>query len=136
MPFGNRGPGSNYSQMESMWVRMLGDPSAAKDSTVYKTFAGISEDGLTATGYLDTPEAIQGMKNYQALFSEGLSPKGVVAAGLSAGVALSVAALWATARVGGALEERIADEDDPVAPPDRKRGARPKERSRRSVGRA
>jgi len=31
------------------------------------------------------------------------TPKGVVAAGLSAGVALSVAALWATARVGGAL---------------------------------
>jgi len=85
--FGNRGPGSNYSQMESMWVRMLGDPSAAKDSTVYKTFAGISEDGLTATGYLDTPEAIQGMKNYQALFSEGLSPKGVVADHYKSGAA-------------------------------------------------
>lgn len=77
--FGNRGPGSNYSQMEGMWVRMMGDPSAPKDSTLYRTFAGISEDGLTASGYLDTPEAIQGMKNYQALFSEGLSPKGIVA---------------------------------------------------------
>ncbi len=77
--FGNRGPGSNYSQLEGMWVRMMGDPNAPKDSTAYKTFAGISEDGLTATGYLDTPEAIQGMTNYQAMFSEGLSPKGIVA---------------------------------------------------------
>lgn len=85
--FGNRGPGSNYSQMESMWIRMMGDPNAPKDSSLYKTFAGISEDGLTATGYLDTPEAILGMKNYQALFSEGLSPKGVVADHYKSGAA-------------------------------------------------
>lgn len=77
--YGNRGPGSNYGQLESMWVRMMGDPNASKGSTVYKTFAGISEDGLTATGYLDTPEAIAGMTNYQTLFSDGLSPKGIVA---------------------------------------------------------
>jgi len=76
--FGNRGPGSNYSQLEGMWVRMMGDPNAPKDSPLFKTFAGISEDGLTASGYLDTPEAIQGMKNYQAMFNEGLTPKGVV----------------------------------------------------------
>ncbi|MCP8937422.1 extracellular solute-binding protein [Alsobacter sp. SYSU M60028] len=85
--FGNRGPGSNYSQLESMWVRMMGDPRAPKDSTAYKTFAGISENGQIATGYLDTPEAIKGMTNYQTLFKEDLSPKGIVADQYKGGVA-------------------------------------------------
>lgn len=77
--YGNRGPGSNYGQLESMWVRMMGDPNAPKDSTAYNTFAAISADGLAATGYLDTPEAIAGMTNYQTLFNEDLTPKGIVA---------------------------------------------------------
>jgi multiple sugar transport system substrate-binding protein len=34
----------------------------------------VSEDGLKASGYLDTPEAIQGMKNYQRLFTSKLAP--------------------------------------------------------------
>jgi ABC-type glycerol-3-phosphate transport system substrate-binding protein len=34
------------------------------------TYQGISEDGLTFTGYFDTPEAIEGMKFYQGLFQE------------------------------------------------------------------
>jgi multiple sugar transport system substrate-binding protein len=74
--YGNGGPGSNYAQLESVWVRSMGDPNADKNSTAYKTFAGVSEDGLTASGYLDTPEAAQGMKNYQFLFTNGITPKG------------------------------------------------------------
>jgi multiple sugar transport system substrate-binding protein len=70
------GPGSNYTQVESIWVRMQGDPAADKSSSLYKTFAGVSDDGLTASGYLDTPEAIAGMTNYQSLFKLGLTPSG------------------------------------------------------------
>ncbi len=74
--YGNGGPGSNYTQLESVWVRMMGDPKAAPDSSVYKTFLGVSEDGFTATGYLNTPEAVQGMTNYQTLFTKGYTPQG------------------------------------------------------------
>ncbi|WEK51611.1 MAG: extracellular solute-binding protein [Candidatus Kaistia colombiensis] len=74
--YGNGGPGSNYAQLESIWIRSMGDPNADKASSLYKTFAGVSEDGLTASGYLDTPEAVQGMKNYQFLFANGITPKG------------------------------------------------------------
>jgi multiple sugar transport system substrate-binding protein len=74
--YGNGGPGSNYAQLESVWVRSMGDPKAEKSSTLYRTFAGVSEDGFTASGYLDTPEAAQGMKNYQFLFAKGITPKG------------------------------------------------------------
>ncbi len=77
--FGNGGPGSNYSQLESIWVRSQGDPNADdKNSSAYKTFLGVSEDGFKATGYVDTPEAILGMTNYQTMFSKGLTPKGAV----------------------------------------------------------
>ena len=51
---GNGGPGANYTQVESLWVRSQGDPNADKGSSAYKTFLGVSEDGLQATGYLDT----------------------------------------------------------------------------------
>jgi hypothetical protein len=34
----------------------------------------VSEDGLTASGYLDTPEAVAGMSRYQRLFQRKLSP--------------------------------------------------------------
>jgi multiple sugar transport system substrate-binding protein len=86
-PFGNGGPGSNYAQLESIWIRSLGDPEADKTSTAYRTYAGVSEDGLTASGYLDTPEAINGMENYKYLFANGLSPKGAVANQFQSGVA-------------------------------------------------
>ncbi|MFJ5956646.1 extracellular solute-binding protein [Paenarthrobacter sp. NPDC092416] len=76
--FGNGGPGSNYGQLESLWIRMMGDPQADKSTSAYKTFAGISDDGLTSTGYVDTPEAIEGMRNYQRLFQERLTPIGSV----------------------------------------------------------
>lgn len=71
---GNGGPGANYTQVESLWVRSQGDPNADKGSSAYKTFLGVSEDGLQATGYLDTPEAVKGMSNYQQLFTKKLAP--------------------------------------------------------------
>jgi len=71
--YGNGGPGSNY-WYESIYIRSNGDPNAAKDSTLYKTYAGVSPDGATATGYVDTPEAIKGMTFYQSLFSKKLTP--------------------------------------------------------------
>lgn len=74
---GGGGPGSNYTQLESIWVRNMGDPNADKSSTAYKTFAAVSEDGLTASGYLDTPEAIQGITHYQAFFKNGYCPMGI-----------------------------------------------------------
>ncbi len=84
---GNGGPGSNYTQGESIWVRMMGDPKAAPDSTAYKTFLGVSEDGFIATGYVNTPEAIAGMTNYQKMFASGYTPTGVVPDQFRAGVA-------------------------------------------------
>jgi multiple sugar transport system substrate-binding protein len=75
---GNGGPGANYSQLESIWIRSQGDPNAAKDSAAYKTLMGISEDGLTVSGHIDTPEAIKGMRFYQSLFAKGLTPLGPV----------------------------------------------------------
>jgi multiple sugar transport system substrate-binding protein len=71
--FGNGGPGSSY-WLEGMYTRSLGDPNAEKDSSLYKTFAAISDDGLTASGYVDTPEAIQGMTFYQNIFAQKFSP--------------------------------------------------------------
>jgi multiple sugar transport system substrate-binding protein len=88
--YGNGGPGSNYTQMESIWIRSQGDPSAAKDSSAYLTLMGISSDGHKATGAVDTAEAIQGMKNYQSLFTLGLTPTGAVAHQFDAGVAATV----------------------------------------------
>ena len=75
---GNGGPGANYSQLESIWIRSQGDPNAPKDSPQYKTLMGISDDGRSVTGYIDTPEAIKGMQYYQSLFQKGLTPLGPV----------------------------------------------------------
>lgn len=84
---GNGGPGSNYTQGESIWIRSLGDPNAAPDSTAYKTFLGVSEDGFTASGYVNTPEAVAGMTNYQTMFTKGYTPTGVVPDQFRGGVA-------------------------------------------------
>ena len=89
--FGNGGPGSNYTQNESTWVRQMGSKTAKPGSEAYNTWAGVSPDGFTATGYLDTNLAIEGMKHYQTFFSEGLTPKGIVANQYNSGfAALSV----------------------------------------------
>jgi ABC-type glycerol-3-phosphate transport system substrate-binding protein len=71
--FGAGGPGSNYWH-EGILIRSFGDPNAPKDSTAYKTWLGISPDGLTATGYVDTPEAIVAMTLYQSLFTKKYTP--------------------------------------------------------------
>jgi len=84
---GGGGPGSNYTQLECIWVRMMGDPNADPESSIYRTFAAVSADGLKASGYLDTPEAAAGMTNYQTLFTEGLTPKGIVPDMYTGGVA-------------------------------------------------
>jgi len=73
---GGGGPGSNYTQIESIWIRTQGDPASDEVSSLYRTFAGVSPDGLTASGYLDTDEAIAGMTLYQSLFKLGLTPEG------------------------------------------------------------
>lgn len=77
--YGNGGPGSNYTQMESMWIRMMGDSKADPSTSSYRTFAGVSNDGLSVTGYIDTPEAVAGMKRYQSFFQNGFAPTGNVA---------------------------------------------------------
>jgi multiple sugar transport system substrate-binding protein len=100
---GNGGPGSNYTQHESFFVRMMGDPKAATSSDDYKTWAGVSTDGLSVSGCVDADGAIAGMTNYQTFFSAGLTPKGVVPDQLTAGTAalsmdsFSVANLYSTA---------------------------------------
>lgn len=75
---GNGGPGSNYSQVESSWIRGNGDPAADPQSSSFRTLAGVSPDGASVTGYIDTPEAIEGMQKYQSLFTKGLTPRGAV----------------------------------------------------------
>jgi fructooligosaccharide transport system substrate-binding protein len=72
--YGPGGPGFYYR--DGIWIRSNGDAKAAKDSSSYKTFAGISEDGTTVTGYLDSPEAIEGAQWFQDLTMKWkVSPK-------------------------------------------------------------
>jgi len=56
----------------------MGDPNAAKDSSLYNTFMGVSEDGFTASGYVNTAEAAAGLANYKTVFANGYTPTGVV----------------------------------------------------------
>ncbi|HEY9290080.1 MAG TPA: extracellular solute-binding protein [Microlunatus sp.] len=72
--FGNGGPGSNYAQLESTWIRMQGAPDAPKESDEYKAFTGVSPDGLSVDGYVNNPLAVAGMKNYQKLFTQRWTP--------------------------------------------------------------
>lgn len=71
--YGGGGPGKSY-WYEGIFIRSIGDPNAPVNSSLYKTFAGVSPDGLTASGYVDTPEAISGMEFYQRLYQERLTP--------------------------------------------------------------
>jgi len=71
--YGNGGPGSSY-WYEGDFIRSQGDPNAAKDSSAFKTFAGVSPDGAMASGYVDTPEAIKGMQLYQRIFQQKFTP--------------------------------------------------------------
>lgn len=71
--YGNGGPGSNYFY-EGIYLRSMGDPSAARDSSEYKTFIGVGADGSQASGYVDTKQAIEGMGLYQRLFQQKVTP--------------------------------------------------------------
>ncbi|WP_353808160.1 extracellular solute-binding protein [Agromyces sp. SYSU T00194] len=72
--FGNGGPGSNYAQLESTWIRMQGSPDADPDSDEYRSFVGVSDDGLSVDGYINNPLAVEGMTSYQSLFTNNWSP--------------------------------------------------------------
>ncbi|MEV8143774.1 extracellular solute-binding protein [Specibacter sp. NPDC078709] len=58
-----------FSYRDQLFLRSEGDPKAPKDSTAYKTYYAISDDGKSASGWLNTPEAIKGATFYQSLFS-------------------------------------------------------------------
>lgn len=94
---GNGGPGANYTQLESFWIRSQGDPNAPKDSSLYKTFQGVSDDGRSVSGYIDSPEAVQGIRHYQRLFTDGLTPLGAVPNQWRGGIAAShlTSLVWA-----------------------------------------
>jgi fructooligosaccharide transport system substrate-binding protein len=71
--FGGGIPG--FWLRDSQLARSAGDPNASPDSPAYKTFQMLSADGKSVDGYLNTPEAIEALKLYQSLYSEGLTPK-------------------------------------------------------------
>lgn len=59
--------GLNNPPVEDYWTMWIPRSAGEKGSN---TFKGISDDGTTLTGYLDTPEAIEALKFWQALFQE------------------------------------------------------------------
>lgn len=63
---GRWSPGFPYR--DQLFLRSAGDPNAPQDSTAYKTFYALSDDGKSASGWLNTPEAIEGAKFFQGLF--------------------------------------------------------------------
>jgi ABC-type glycerol-3-phosphate transport system substrate-binding protein len=72
--FGNGQPGLVYRDL--LFSRSAGDPKAPKDSSAYKTFKSISDDGATVDGYINSPESIEALKFFKALFNEeGGAPK-------------------------------------------------------------
>jgi fructooligosaccharide transport system substrate-binding protein len=71
--FGNGTPGNYYR--DGAMLRSMGDPAAAKGSSSYDTFQGISDNGKTVDGYVNSSEAISGAKVFQSLYSDGLEPK-------------------------------------------------------------
>lgn len=69
---GPGGPGSSY-WFEGLFIRGAGHPEGTESER--RTFAAISPDGATARGYVDTPEAAAGMRFYQSLFTDRLTPR-------------------------------------------------------------
>jgi fructooligosaccharide transport system substrate-binding protein len=64
--FGNGTPGSDYQTL--LFLRSEGNPKAPKGSSAYNTYWGISSNGSTVDGYLNTPQAIAGATFYRGLF--------------------------------------------------------------------
>jgi ABC-type glycerol-3-phosphate transport system substrate-binding protein len=60
-------PGFPYR--DQLFLRSAGDPKAAKESSAYKTFYAISDDGKSANGWLNSPESVEGAKFFQGLFN-------------------------------------------------------------------
>ena len=72
--FGDGTPGFAYRDL--IMARSMGDPDAPMDSSAYRTYWSISEDGCTTDGYLNTPEAIEGLEFYARMFNEWeITPK-------------------------------------------------------------
>jgi ABC-type glycerol-3-phosphate transport system substrate-binding protein len=71
--FGNGTPGNFYR--DGNMLRSMGNPKAPDGSSAYDTFQGISDNGKTVNGYVNTPEDVAGAKVFQSLYSEGLEPK-------------------------------------------------------------
>ena len=72
--FGDGTPGFAYRDL--IMARSMGDPDAPMDSSAYRTYWSISEDGCTVDGYLNTPEAIEGLEFYAQMFDEWeITPK-------------------------------------------------------------
>lgn len=94
-------------------IRSLGDPNAPKDSTAYKTFAGISEDGKSVKGYIDTPEAIKGLEFYQDLFQQNIMPKSSIPDAMPTGKA---AARIVGEFIEGKLNSQFKDVKWSIAP--------------------
>lgn len=92
--FGAGGPG--YYYRDGIFIRSMGDKDADPESSAYKTFAAISEDGLSVEGYIDTPEAREGMQFFQDLTMEWeVTPKvGIPGAFLDGKAAMDLADDW------------------------------------------
>lgn len=72
--FGAGTPGFVYRDM--LFVRSHGDPKAPPESSLYKTYWGLSRDGKTAQGWLNAPESIQGAKYFADMFNvHKITPK-------------------------------------------------------------
>ena len=72
--FGDGTPGFAYRDL--IMTRSMGDPNAAMDSSAYNTYWALSGDGCTVDGYLNTPEAIEGLEFYASMFNEWeITPK-------------------------------------------------------------
>ena len=72
--FGTGTPGFVYRDM--LFMRSYGDPKAPPDSSVYKTYWGLSRDGKTAQGWINAPEFIAGAKFFSDMFNVAkITPK-------------------------------------------------------------
>lgn len=64
---GDGTPGFAYRDL--LFLRSAGDPEAPEDSSLYKTYYALSEDGTEVEGWLNTPEAAEAATFYQELFN-------------------------------------------------------------------
>ena len=70
--FGNGTPGSAY--YSALFLESEGSPTAPKGSAAYNTYIGISPNGKTMAGYINTPQAIAGATFFQSMFTQKVTP--------------------------------------------------------------